>query len=164
MQANVFSWILLQRVTRGGEKQCFDASVKDDANLVDVRCTGADVGVDADGKPLDGGGFVLSLKFTKVCSSTYTSVIRTCLSLLLKQKRFLCGFCCCVLLLLFPIFVRMKNKARFFRCCGCSFFFAFLRGVFCAFRVLSVYLTPCRSCGIAQRFCDLISHQVCTWR
>ena len=35
--------------------------------MVDMRCTGADVGVDADGKPLDGGTFVLSLNYIKVC-------------------------------------------------------------------------------------------------
>lgn len=66
MQANVLSWILSQRTTRGGEKQCFDGSAKDDVNLIDLRCTGADVGVDEDGTPLDGGGFTLSLSYTKV--------------------------------------------------------------------------------------------------
>ena len=67
MQANVLSWILLQRVTSGGEKQCFNVSSRDDINMVDVRCTGADVGVDTQGRPLDGGSFVLSLEYTKVC-------------------------------------------------------------------------------------------------
>lgn len=66
MQANLLAWLLKQRIAADGNKQCYDASFKDDANLVDVRCTGGDRGAEEDGNQPEDNRFVISLHYTKV--------------------------------------------------------------------------------------------------
>lgn len=65
MQANVLSWILSQRTTADGRKQCITYGDGGDPNMVDMRCTGPDRGVNKFGNPPKGEGFVLSLEYTK---------------------------------------------------------------------------------------------------
>eukprot|EP00904_Undaria_pinnatifida_P002927 jgi/Undpi1/12635/HiC_scaffold_6.g02303.m1 len=60
MQANVLAWILLERITLDGKKQC-----KISPSGV-TMCTGAAEGIDANGNPPERKGFALSLQYTKV--------------------------------------------------------------------------------------------------
>ena len=69
MQANVLAWVLSRKIARDGRKQCCNASVEDDKNFVDMRCTAADHGVDDNGNPPEGEGFILNLRYTKVINS-----------------------------------------------------------------------------------------------
>lgn len=69
MQANALSWLLAQRVAEDGRLQCYNASIKDDANLVDLRCLRKGEGLDAGGGPPPNDRVVLSLQYTKVSYS-----------------------------------------------------------------------------------------------
>lgn len=66
MQANMLAWLLRRRVADDGRKQCYDDAFRDDSNLVNLRCTGGDRGVEEDGIQPEDNGFVLSLHYTKV--------------------------------------------------------------------------------------------------
>lgn len=80
MQANVLAWILLERITLDGKKQC-----KISPSGV-TMCTGAAEGIDANGNPPERKGFALSLQYTKV--SRYFVFVDSACSILQHRHRF----------------------------------------------------------------------------
>lgn len=78
MQANMLAWLLRQRVAADGKKQCYDDAFRDDANLVNLRCTGAERGAEESGIQPEDNGFVISLHYTKVHARLrYTTLYNT---------------------------------------------------------------------------------------
>lgn len=77
MQANMLAWLLRQRLAADGKKQCYDDAFRDDANLVNLRCAGADRGAEEDGIQPEDNGFVVSLHYTKVRASLRNAALYT---------------------------------------------------------------------------------------
>ena len=71
MQANMLAWLLKHRVAADGRKHCYDDSFRDDANLVDIRCTGGDRGAEEDGIQPEDNSFVISVHYAKVRVTRY---------------------------------------------------------------------------------------------